>query len=231
MSLSASTIHSWRAAGNMFSRLATLRLLPLTRGLTTSAMSHSDRSRIRARATGRALSPGSRSPRTSWRRGMVLIGERAQIVGQAGIGAMQRLQHRDGRAVGGRGGRHAQRSSRKAPYRKGGRGEVAPRQHQNRRETESAHRQSSPMCVLRTRRGVTDTLPTRPRPSRRSKKPPARDLIIVPFQSAAAACVAGELIDVKNIKTLSTSGRSEAGIAFFDYNLVIPSASPAPVRR
>ena len=47
---------------------------------------------------------------------------------------MQRLQHRNGRTVGVRYVRHAQRSPRKAPYRKGGGGEIAPCHGQNRRE-------------------------------------------------------------------------------------------------
>ncbi len=85
---------------------------------------------------------GIAEPKHNLHRGIVLVGERAQVFGQAGLGAMQRLQHRNGPMVGARPARPAQRSSRKAPYREGGGGEIAPCNRQHRRETDSAHRRS-----------------------------------------------------------------------------------------
>ena len=118
MSLSASTIHSWRAAGSMFSRLATLRLLPLTRGLTTSAMSRSGRARIRARAIGSALSPRIPDPEHELHRGIILVGERAQVLVQSRFGAVQRLQHRNRRKVGVRPYRRSQAVAAKSAMRR-----------------------------------------------------------------------------------------------------------------
>ena len=62
---------------------------------------------------------------------------------------------------------------------------VAPRHQHHRREADSTHRRSVPMRVPLARRVVAAAVPTRLNPPRRSAKPPARALIIIPFSIRA----------------------------------------------
>ena len=128
----------------MFSRLATLRLLPATRGSTTSAMSRCGRSRDqRARDRQRRVAAG-RAPRT---RSAPRDSPGRQTSANSRTGRARRRTAASApiRASGRNPPRPRSRQApRKAPRRESGGGQIAPHQHQHRREADSAHWRFAP---------------------------------------------------------------------------------------
>ena len=98
MSLSAITRMSCRAAGSMFSRLATLRLLPRAPGRSPARYRRRAVRRSTWRAAGKAASPALLHAEHDLRRRVVLIDKGQQIFVKPRLVAVQRLQHRDRRA-------------------------------------------------------------------------------------------------------------------------------------